>query len=345
MNMKKLICMLLVCVLPLCAAADTGSWGQINQELTVEEDWQRIVTDSPFALGEAKPYAENSQLLIQSYGAYPSIDGSTVCVPMAMELARQHLSLSESDLTGFVTFSTTPYAYERLIGGKPNPTVTVLSRMTTLDPEHPVDLILVTEPSADEVEMAQEAGVALCYVPFCYDAFVFLVNDENPVKNLSVDQIRDIYIGNYIDWGDVGGTRGSTIRAYQRPHNSGSQTAMENMVMQGVRLVAAEENYISDGMSDLVEQIGEYPNAIDSLGYSFLYYITALYTNEHVKVLSIDGIAPTPENLRSGAYPYTVCYYAVYREGDENTEAFVNWLVSTEGQRCVAQAGYVTLED
>jgi len=57
--------------------------------------------------------------------------------------------------------------------------------------------------------------------------------------------------------------------------------------------------------------------------------------------LAVDGIAPTEENLRSGAYPSTTCYYAVYRKGDAEAEAFANWLTSEVGQKCVRQAGYV----
>ena len=60
-------------------------------------------------------------------------------------------------------------------------------------------------------------------------------------------------------------------------------------------------------------------------------------------MLAVDGVSPTPENLRSGAYHYTVYYYAVYEKGNETAERFVNWMVSDEGQQCAAQAGYVTL--
>ena len=63
-----------------------------------------------------------------------------------------------------------------------------------------------------------------------------------------------------------------------------------------------------------------------------------------IKVLAIDGVSPTAEHLQSGAYPFTVNYYAVYRKGDANTEAFVNWLVGEEGQKAVAQAGYVPMK-
>ena len=103
------------------------------------------------------------------------------------------------------------------------------------------------------------------------------------------------------------------------------------------------ENYISDGMAEAVQQVGNYDNGLSAIGYSYLYYVNALVESGGIKVLSIDGIAPTDENLQSGAYPFTVNYYAVYRAGDENTAAFVDWLISDAGQQAVRQAGYVPL--
>ena len=316
-----------------------GSWGSINQELSRAEGWQDYVAETAFPLGEGHPYAEGSDITVLDWGAYPSMDGSTVCVPLAMELARQHLDMAESDLAGFVAFSTTHYAYERLIGGLPNPTVTIGSRKAMMDDTRPVSLFLGTEPSDEEWAMAKAAGVELEMVPVCYDAFVFLVNGANPVDDLSVEQIRGIYGGSVMNWQDVGG-EDRVIIPWQRPKNSGSQTAMENLVMQG-RTLMAVANYISDGMGDLVSAVGDYDNGRGSLGYSYLYYVDVLYKSGSVKVLSVDGIAPTPENLRSGAYPFTTCYWAVYRKGDEQAAAFAAWLAGEEGQHCVAQAGYI----
>ncbi len=137
--MKKNICMLLalmLCLLPtvgLCEAETektaADSWTQINQSLTPDEGWQRIVDDTgAFQLGEITPLEGSEGLFIGDWGHYPSIDGSTVCVPMAMEFARQWLNMDEGDLNGFVAFSTTPYAYDRLTLGQANPMVTIVSQ-------------------------------------------------------------------------------------------------------------------------------------------------------------------------------------------------------------------------
>ena len=337
--------LLLALLLPAGASAsESGSWGQINQSLARPSDWQRLVANvSGFQLGDVKPLEGSGGLSVGSWGTYPSLDGSTVCVPLAMELARQWLDMEEGDLNGFVNFSTTPYAYDRLFNRKANPMVTVTSRGIMLDDTHPVDIVLGTGPNADERAEAERLGAELVMVPVCYDAFVFLVNSENPVDGLTASQIRGIYSGMIMNWADVGGETGA-IAAYQRPHGSGSQTAMEEMVMQGYTLTA-EDNYISNGMADLIAQVGNYDNGLNSIGYSYLYYVDALYKSGSLKVLSVDGVAPTPENLRSGAYPYTVYYYAVYLQGNENAARFVGWLTSDEGQRCVEQAGYIALRE
>lgn len=328
------------------AGLSQGSWGQISQPLARPANWESLVTDTAFTLGEITEIGQigGTAHYTQRYGFYPSLDGSTVCVPLAMELARQLLGMEEEDLKGFVNFSTTHFAYERLIGRKPNPTVTIPSRNVTMDETWPVDVLLGTEPSHEELDMAGEAGVKLVKVPICYDAFVFLVNRENPVQSLTLDQIRDIYVGRVMNWSALGG-EDQPIIPFQREPNSGSQTAMENLVMKGVPMPAAMPNYVSDGMADLIAQVGDYDNGRGSLGYSYLYYLQNLYPSEQVKTLAIEGIVPTAENLRSGKYPLTTCYYAVYREGEVLGQAFSEWLSSPIGQRCVAQAGYVPYQE
>ena len=354
--MKPLLSLLLALALltsALCAAVlaeeedddtdvPTGSWSQINQALRQADDWTRYAEGDAFRLGDTEPLEGEEGLFIGSWGTYPSLDGSTVCVPMAMELARQWLDLPDGDMNGFVTFSTTPCAYERLIRSQPNPLVTVKSRGVMMDDTHPVDLILATYPNADERALAEENGVELVYVPFCYDAFIFMVNEQNPVDSLTAGQIRQIYAGGLTRWSEAGGND-ERIDAYQRPHGSGSQTAMEEMVMQGLPITEARDNYISDGMADIIRQVGNYDNGLNAIGYSYLYYVSTLVENGGLKTLSVDGVAPTAENLQSGLYPYTVHYYAVYRKGDAQSAAFAEWLISDAGQQAVAQAGYVPL--
>ena len=145
-------------------------------------------------------------------------------------------------------------------------------------------------------------------------------------------------------WKEVGGND-EKIRAFQREKNSGSQTAMENLVMGGSDMIDPIEVKIIVGMGELVDTVAEYENDTASLGYTYRYYIDTLYKNDNIKTIAVNGISPTDDNIRNGSYPFTTNYYGVIREGDEDAVGgqFLQWILSDEGQQCVAQAGYITL--
>jgi len=329
-------------------AGEQGAWKHINQEIVRPAGWQQIVMDSAFQLGDRAESADatGKPAMVRRYGAYPSLDGSTVAVPMAMEFARQHLALSEADLESFIFFTTTHSAYEKLIHKRPNTAPKIPSDGAVMDAAHPVDLILVTAPSDEECALAEANGVQLVMEPICLDAFVFITHRDNPVESLTVEQIRGIYGGEIANWAEVGG-EDMRIAAYQREKNSGSQTAMENLVMRGAPLADPPKGYTWVGMGELVETVGSYQTAQTSLGYTYKYYIDTLYRNDNIKVLRIDGMEPSAENLRSGAYPFATAYYAVMRGGEEGGPAgkFLSWMLSSEGQRVIRQAGYVPVLD
>lgn len=327
---------------------EQNAWKQINQEIARPVGWRQIVTYSPFQLGDsvATIGATGKPTIMRRYGTYPSLDGSTVAVPMAIEFARQHLGLSEADLESFIFFTTTHSAYEKLICQNKNIAPKIPSEKTVMNPEHPVDLIIVTAPSDEEVLLADEYGVRLVMEPVCLDAFVFITHKENPVETLIMDQIRKIYSGEITSWSEVNG-EDRRIAAYQREKNSGSQTAMEKLVMQDVPLADPPKGYVSVGMGELVETVALYQTSQTSIGYTYKYYIDTLYRNDNIKILCVDGIEPSPENLRSGMYPFTTAYYAAIRGGEENETAgkFLFWMLSSEGQRVIEQAGYIPVLD
>ncbi|MDR2505765.1 MAG: substrate-binding domain-containing protein [Oscillospiraceae bacterium] len=323
----------------IMSGALASSYDSITHAIGTADDWKRIVTDSKFKLADILPETAIG------YGTYPSLDGSTVSVPMAMEFARQHLLMSApEDLTSFVFFTTTHNAYVNLIEKKPNPASKIYSAQSVME-DRPVDLFIGTEPSEDELALAKENGVELVKIPAALDAFVFIVNASNPVDSLTVEQIRSIYSGKIKNWKDVGGAD-KNIDAYQRPANSGSQTAMINLVMNGEELEGAKPNYISSGMESMVATIGDYDNGEFAIGYTYLYYLNELVDRENVKVLAIDGIAPTAKNIQASAYPFGATYWAVYRADDETNAGgeFARWIASDEGQQCVAQAGYIPVK-
>ena len=96
------------------------------------------------------------------------------------------------------------------------------------------DIILTHRTlSPDETARADEAGVTLIETPIASDAFVFIVNKNNPVKSLTVEQIRKIYMGEITSWSQVGGSN-ADMEVFTRPRNSGSEEIFRTLVMDGL---------------------------------------------------------------------------------------------------------------
>ncbi|MBR1750971.1 MAG: substrate-binding domain-containing protein [Ruminococcus sp.] len=309
-----------------------NSYGEnVNVMLSRPDNWKKIASKS-----------------LLTHEQFAGIDGSTATIPITAELARQFGNVSDDDVRYYVSHNMTDKAYENLIEGKQNR----LSWGTgELDEHHfeisesveeIVRLVFATPPSEDEYNSAREHGVTLDAEPIALDGFVFITHKDNPVDSLTVQQIKDIYSGKITNWKEVGGND-EKIRPFQRTKNSGSQTAMEELVMQGEPMTEAPVAFIAEAMGELVDAVAEYENETAAIGYTYYYYINNLYKNEDIKVLKIDGVSPDNENLVSKKYPFTAAYYAVIR-GDEPQDsvyrALRDYMLTDEGQEIVRLAGY-----
>lgn len=253
---------------------------------------------------------------------YPRIDGSTATLPLAEAFKANFTGADISEVD--VEHSKTHNAYVNLINGN-------------------ADLILVTYPSEDEQKLAEDNNIELEIVPIVKEAFVFFVNKDNSVENLTLGQIQNIYSGKIKNWKDVGGDD-SKIVAYQRPENSGSQSGMLELVMKGIKMMEPTTETVSQSMADIIDVISDYDNGKNAIGYSYYYYATTMYTNDTMKLLSVNGIKPTYENIQTGLYDIQTAYYAVIRKDEpENSDArkLLNAMVSTRGQNVAKEAGYV----
>ena len=288
----------------------------INVMLRRPENWQKIIDE---------PIIPEKNMNI--------IDGSTATIPITAELYRQFFDYSDDKINEAYYYgayhNTTHYAYIHLIErgqGQSNPK----------------SIIFVTPPSEEELQMAAEAGIELDIAPIAKDGFVFITHKDNPIDSLTGEQIRAIYSGEVTNWKELGG-EDIEIVAYQREPNSGSQTAMEQMIMRGKKMMIPKEAYVIDMMGLLIEAVAEYENAKASIGYTYYYYINNLYKNENIKVLKIDGITPENQNLANETYPFTTNYYAVIRSDERAGSPAIklrDFLVGDQGQRLVEMAGY-----
>ena len=253
----------------------------------------------------------------------PRLDGSTATIPLSEGWVSDLLGYTAEQAQDFVHHNTTHNAYVNLIEGK-------------------CDIIFVTPPSADELKMLEDAEENYKVVRVVKDAFVFLVNDQNPLTDLSLEDIKSIYRGTITNWSQVGGENVDII-PYQRPDNSGSQTLMYKMVLPDGEIMDAPTSLKPGEMGDLVDAVSDYTTGKGAIGYSVYYYASGMYVQEGSKLISVNGVCPTNETIANDSYPLIEGYYAVYREGDTNVEKLLDYILSENGQAIAERSGYVPL--
>ncbi len=266
----------------------------------------------------------------------PVIDGSTSTYPFTTAIYHNLFSngwLHEALPTGH---SKSHASYQRLIRGE-------------------VDAIIASVyPASDILQMASDAGVELELTPIAYDAMVFFTNKDNPVEGLTSGQIREIYVNNtYTTWKDLGGTEAG-FAPYCRNNDSGSHAQMERHFLGTDPIhpdIYVESSIsMSDILTDVIAVPHEHPGSF-GLGYSIYYYyhnMDQFYGTLHLlKLLAIDGVAPTDETIASGEYPLSNNTYLVVRKdapADAPARKLAEFMLSEMGQLCVVQAGFGPLD-
>jgi len=258
--------------------------------------------------------------------SYPIVDGSTVTIPLSEAICAALTEKTLEEVRPYIVHNKTHTAYLNLIDKK-------------------ADLIFVTSPSADELKYASDHDVEMVVVPVVAEAFVFLTHASNPVDNLTMKQIQDIYTGKITHWNQVGG-EDLEIIAYQRPVNSGSQTGFLELVMKGLTPMIAPTTQVIADMGGLIDVVATYDYRSTGIGYSYYYFVTDMWGNENVKLLKVDGVYPDETSITAKTYPINTAYYAVYRSDEKkngDVRRIVDWLLSDQGQRLAKDAGYVKI--
>ena len=139
--------------------------------------------------------------------------------------------------------------------------------------------------------------------------------------------IPKIYSCEYKNWSEVGGAD-RIINPITRLQGSGSQTTFE--AFMGDYKIGKKSPFAITGAS---------------IGFSFRYYMDGIVENGSVKMLSLNGVYPSPENIRDRSYPIVAQFYAIYRadNANKNIPVLIEWLLSDEGQSLIEKSGYVRI--
>lgn len=164
------------------------------------------------------------------------------------------------------------------------------------------------------------------------DGIAIIVNPQNPVKDLSLEQIAKIYTGEITNWKDVGG-EDAEIVLIGREAGSGTRDGFES-ITETKDACQYRQELTSTG--DVITTVSQNPNAI---GYASLAAI-----KDSVKALTVNGVAPTEATVKDGTYLVQRPFVLVTKEGaalSETAQKFFDFAISADAASIISAAGAV----
>lgn len=287
----------------------------VNQYLPFQEDSRivRLPGEAGLRLTEPLPFVDGAAALFPVYSAFVN-----AVYPADIPEVNQDYP---DGTKGPFRYYNTIRGYERL------------GRRET-------DIFFGAYPSEEQLEAAEDLGTEFQFTEIGREGFVFFVPVSNPVDSLTSEELRGIYSGAITNWKEVGGPD-LPIAAYQRNQGSGSQSMLLRF-MGDVPVMKPPMDQEQDLMSGIVERVSDYHNNRGAIGFSFRYYTEEIMKNHRVKLLAVDGVKPSLENITAGSYPLTSPFYVVTWAGNENPNVprLIDWILSEEGQWIVRETGY-----
>lgn len=179
------------------------------------------------------------------------------------------------------------------------------------------------------------------FVQVAWDVLVFIVHKSNPVENISLDDVRAIYGGRITDWSRLSG-KSSAIKLFMsKPQKglSGLEASIKEMVLKG-KDPAMTPNVLSLASGGMVEQMVEKtPGGFATSGFTSS-------RKRDVKMLKVNGVRPSKENIIKDLYPLKrPLYLLVPARPKPEVKKFVAFVLSREGQRFISSLGVVSLSD
>jgi phosphate binding protein len=167
------------------------------------------------------------------------------------------------------------------------------------------------------------------------DGIGVIVDKANTVKNLTKDQLSKVYKGEVKNWKDLGGAD-KPIVVVGREAGSGTRDAFEELV--GIKDAAKYSNEINS-TGGVLAKVAQTAGAIG--------YVSLDVIDQSVNTVSLDGVQPTEENVKAGTYllnrPFVMATKGEVSAQNKEVKAFIDWMLSAEGQDLVKQVGLITV--
>ncbi|MEO5618961.1 MAG: phosphate ABC transporter substrate-binding protein [Candidatus Eisenbacteria bacterium] len=225
---------------------------------------------------------------------------------------------------------TNPGAAIQVTGGGSGTGIAALINGTT-------DICESSRPmkDAERQQMQTKYGTPPHEIAVAKDGLAVYVHQQNPVRELSLAQIRDMYTGKITRWKEVGGPD-APITLYGRENSSGTYEYFKEHVLEKADFNASVQTL--PGTAAVISAVGKDPNGV---GYGGAAYLKGVQEVAIKADADSAGILPTAENVLSGTYPISRDLYFYLRKAPEGAvKTFIDFALSDEGQKIVGEVGY-----
>ena len=187
---------------------------------------------------------------------------------------------------------------------------------------------------AKELAKAREQGINPYENVVANDGIVIVIHKDNNVKDLTLEQVKDIYTGKISNWKEVGGPS-LPIVVISRDVSSGTFEVFNKIVLNNAKCIGSALMLASNNA--VVSTIATTPGAI---GYAGLGYV-----NETVNAVKIDRIMPSKKTIQNGSYPIARTLH-MYTNGAPKglAKRYIDFILSVEGQKIVEEQGFISVE-
>lgn len=196
--------------------------------------------------------------------------------------------------------------------------------------------IMAAKTGTSDLGMSSRAlkddELSLWSVEIARDGLAVIINPENPLHNLTLDQISDIYSAKITDWSQLGGAS-AKIHIITREDGSGTRDAFVNLVMGESSITP--KAIVQDSNGAVRQLVADDPNAIG--------FISLGLVDGTVKALELDGVAATRENVLNGSYNLSRPFlFIAQSEPTGDAKQFLDFILSSEGQKLLMNEGLIS---
>jgi phosphate transport system substrate-binding protein len=188
-----------------------------------------------------------------------------------------------------------------------------------------------------EIELAKSKGVVVEEIAIALDCLAPVVHPDNKLDNVTLDQLKGIYTGSISTWDKLPGSGSiENIVVVSRDTSSGTFESWHEIVLK--KADVRKDAMMTASSGQVATSVAGNKKAIGYVGFGYL--------NESLKALKVNGVEPTIENGKSGKFPISRKLYMYVNKNKVSKEAraFIDYILSSEGQSVVKKAGFIPVK-